>query len=234
MAKTSYVDRSTYKNRYEYLLLATVLQVFLVAFFPDSDNIILGGLTFTFFVLACINLIRHSRKIVIVMILFAISIIALVWVPDHTDLGQKFYGFERIISILFIVTVITQILIQILHSKNVNRNVIIGVINVYILFGLLAGDCNLLILHFNDAAFTGNIDISDPSDLRYFSFVTITTLGYGDISPLSQIARAAAVFFSLIAQIYLAVIIALIVGKFVSQSDKEEIHKDLNEGSGKS
>jgi hypothetical protein len=48
----------------------------------------------------------------------------------------------------------------------------------------------------------------------------MTTLGYGDIVPVSQIARAVSVFFSLAGQIYLAVVIALIVGKYVSHSDK--------------
>ena len=57
----------------------------------------------------------------------------------------------------------------------------------------------------------------------YYSFTTLTTLGYGDIAPVSQVARASAVFFSLTAQIYLAVVIALIVGKYVSYSDKKEL-----------
>lgn len=228
MAKTSYVDRSTYKNRYEYLLLATVLQVFLVAFFPDNDNIILGGLTYTFFILACLNLIRHSRKIILVMLFFAICTGALVWIPDETYLGQQLYVYEKLFVILFIGTLITQILISIMKSKKVTRNVIIGVINIYILFGLVAGDCNLIIQFFDPAAFAGKIDITDAADIRYYSFITISTVGYGDITPVSQLARAASVFFSLSAQIYLAVIIALIVGKYVSQSDKEEIQQKMD------
>lgn len=216
------LDKQIYDNRYLILFIATVLQVFLGAFFPDKNSWILTGLTFSFFMLANINLIRYSRRIVIFMILFAIISVALIWVPDQSELGQKLLPYEKMIVILFIGVIIRQIILQIIISKKVNLNMIFGVITIYILFGLVAGECNLLIQYFNPEAFTGNIDPSDPSDLRYFSYVTITTLGYGDIAPISQLARAAAVFFSLTAQIYLAVIIALIVGKFVSQSDKED------------
>ncbi len=216
------IDKQIFDNRYLILLIATILQVFLGAFFPDRSSWILTGLTFSFFILANINLIRHSRRIVIFMILFAIISIALIWVPDHSELGQKLLPYEKMIVILFIGVIIGQIIRQIIISKKVNLNMIFGVITIYILFGLIAGECNLLIQHFNPEAFTGNIDPSDPSDLRYFSYVTITTLGYGDIAPISQLARAAAAFFSLTAQIYLAVIIALIVGKYVSDSDKQK------------
>jgi voltage-gated potassium channel Kch len=102
---------------------------------------------------------------------------------------------------------------------------ILGVITIYILFGLVAGETNQLIFHFDPHAFSGNLDPSDKADLRYYSYVTMTTLGYGDIVPVSQIARASAVFFSLIGQIYLAVVIALIVGKYVSASDRKESRK---------
>lgn len=216
-------DRYLFENRYLYLLIATVLQVFLVSFFPDSQNNVINGLAFSLFMLANINLIRHSKKIVLVMIFFALVSVFFIWIPDTSDLGKIFFPFEKMITIIFIIVIITQIIKQVMSSKKVNANVIFGVITIYILFGLIAGECNLLIHFFDPKSFTGNIDPSDISDLRYFSYVTVTTLGYGDIAPVSQLARAAAVFFSLVGQIYLAVIIALIVGKYVSSSDKKEI-----------
>jgi len=218
-------DQHLYENRYLYLFFATLLQVFLVSFFPDRHNTLIREITFSIFMLANINLVRYSRRIVIIMLFFAIISIFLVWVPDQSDFGHKLYPYEKMIVILFITVIIYHIIIQILNSRKVNANVVFGVITIYILFGLIAGECNLLIYFRDNMAFSGNFDATDPSDLRYFSYVTITTLGYGDITPVSQLARASAVFFSLAGQIYLAVVIALIVGKYVSHSDRKK-HKE--------
>ena len=54
----------------------------------------------------------------------------------------------------------------------------------------------------------------------YFSYVTITTTGYGDILPLKPIARTLAIFLALFGQLYLTVIIGILIGKYLS-SDKK-------------
>ena len=214
-----------YANRYLYLLAATFIQVFFSAFFPDRETYLMTGITFTIFMLAILNFIGHSRKTIILFLFFAITSISLAWVPTESETGQRVFVAERIIVIIFILLIIYQIIAQIVKSKQVSLNMILGVITIYVLFGLLAGECNQLIYFFNSEAFTGKVDFGDNADIRYYSYVTITTLGYGDIAPVSQIARASAVFFSLTAQIYLAVVIALIVGKYVSHSDQKEFEE---------
>lgn len=215
------LDKHFWENRYFYLLASTMMLVFLSSFFPNT-HFFINEVTLSLFMLANINFIRHNKRIILIMILFAVVSILLAWVPNDLSLGLKFLATERVILILFISVIISLIISQILKSKVVSVNLILGVITIYILFGLMAGDINQLILYYDSNAFSGNIDINEIADLRYFSYVTVTTLGYGDISPASPIARAVAVFFSLVGQIYLAVVIAVIVGKYVSHSDKTE------------
>jgi voltage-gated potassium channel len=219
-------DQNLYENRYIYLFIATILQVFLVSFFPGRSSLLINELTFSFFMLASINLIRHSKRIIAFMIFFASTSILLVWIPDQSDLGQKLYPYERLIILLFICVVIYQILHQMIISKKVSANVIFGALTIYIFLGMLASTSNQLIYFFDRHAFVGNINIADDIDLNYYSYVTMTTLGYGDITPVSKIARAASVFFSLAGQLYLAVIVALIVGKYISHSDKEKEERE--------
>jgi len=217
------IGQHFYKNRYFYLLAATMLQVFLASFFPDRRNLLINEITFSIFMLANINFIRHNRRMMLFLLGLAVISVALAWIPVQSEFGQKVFPVERIFVMIFISVIVFIIISSVVRSKEVSVNMILGVITIYILFGMLAGEVNQLILHFNHHAFTGNLDISDSADLRYFSFVTMTTLGYGDIAPVSQIARASAVFFSLVGQIYLAVVIALIVGKYVSASDKKSL-----------
>ena len=225
MASRSEIDKYLFENRYVYLFIATLSQVFLVSFFPTKNDFLINELTFSFFMLANINLIRHSRRIITLMIFFAVVSILLVWIPDNSDLGLKFFTYEKGIVMLFLCVIIYQIFNQILSSKRISADVIFGALTIYILFGMLAGESNQLIYFLDNDAFTGNISDAAKSDLRYYSFVTMTTLGYGDIAPVSPMARAVAVFYSLTGQLYLAVIVALIVGKYVSHSDKVKEEK---------
>ena len=216
------IDNHLFENRYFYLLITTMLQVFLASFFPDRGTFFINEFTFSLFMLANINFIRHNRRMIVFFVLFAIISIAFVWVPTHSELGQMLFTVERLLVFTLISVIITLIISSIVRSKEVSVNMILGVITIYILFGLMAGEINQIIYHLDPNAFTGNLDPTDNADLRYYSYVTMTTLGYGDIAPISQTARASAVFFSLVGQIYLAVVIALIVGKYVSASDKKE------------
>ena len=69
-----------------------------------------------------------------------------------------------------------------------------------------------------------NIDLGQPQGyllvFQYFSFVTITTLGYGDISPVTEVAKAFAVLEAVVGQIYLVVVVAWLVGMYVSKKSK--------------
>ncbi len=219
------IERHLYKNRYAYLLGTTMFQVFLVSFFPGRSNLLLNEITFSIFMLANINFVRHDRKLTLILVFFAIASIIMVWIPTQSKVGQRVFAAEHVIVFLFLSTIIYLIIKQIINSKDVSLNMILGVITIYVLFGMIAGECNQLIYFFNNDAFVGNLDAADSADLRYYSFVTMTTLGYGDIAPDSELARAGAVFFSLVGQIYLAVVIALIVGKYISHSDRQESKK---------
>ena len=57
------------------------------------------------------------------------------------------------------------------------------------------------------------------SEYLYFTFVTFTTLGYGDIVPLTPLARSISILISVCGPLYLAIIIAMLVGKYASQKD---------------
>jgi voltage-gated potassium channel Kch len=60
--------------------------------------------------------------------------------------------------------------------------------------------------------------IADKSDFTYYSYVTLTTLGYGDIIPISTSARSLALLEAMMGQLYLAVLVARLVGLHISQS----------------
>jgi hypothetical protein len=80
-----------------------------------------------------------------------------------------------------------------------------------------------------EGVFPGSFSgISETADLLYFSFVSLTTVGFGDITPESILGKRLAVFEAATGCIYLAVIIAMIVGRYMTMQAKQDSDNELN------
>lgn len=105
-------------------------------------------------------------------------------------------------------------------SMQITTNRLIGAGSVYLLLGLGFGVLNMLIEALLPGSFKGLNPGGDGSvglDLIYFSFVTMTTLGYGDVTPVRPLAQAMAYMGAVAGQFYIAVLVAGLVGGYVSQ-----------------
>ena len=96
----------------------------------------------------------------------------------------------------------------------------IGAITLYLLFGVLWAIAYAVIESLVPGSFAG---LSEPlsqgwsSDWIYFSFVTMTTLDYGDIVPLTATARTLAYMQAVFGQFYLAILVAGLVGAYIAR-----------------
>jgi hypothetical protein len=70
--------------------------------------------------------------------------------------------------------------------------------------------------------------LSKETDLLYFSFVTLTTVGFGDVTPQSILGKRLAIFEAAMGSIYLAVIIAMIVGRGMSMQAERDSKREIN------
>ena len=96
---------------------------------------------------------------------------------------------------------------------------IFGVLCGYVLIGYIGAYVAIVISRVYPDAYTAGGQIAG-SDAVYYSFVTMTTLGYGDISPLIPQSQALAILLSILGPMYVAIIVALMVSKFAAKSDK--------------
>ena len=113
---------------------------------------------------------------------------------------------------------------SLMQADQVSRDTIVGGICVYLLIGLCFAMAFILLAQLEPDAFvaTGDaISIDDPerraTKLLYFSFVTLTTLGYGDIAPRGDLAQMFAVSEALIGQLYLTIFVARLVALYVGR-----------------
>jgi Ion channel len=100
----------------------------------------------------------------------------------------------------------------VLRRGPITTNRIEGAIAVYLLLGLTWAHAYGLVALWHPGAFTGAVDGRGPLLWTYYySFVTLTTMGYGDIMPVHPLARALAVLEALTGQLYLAIMLARLV-----------------------
>jgi len=110
---------------------------------------------------------------------------------------------------------------RIFSEKTVTMDSIQGGIAIYFLSGLLWAFFYQMLLLFNsDAILFSDYVQGGLSDMIYFSFVTMTTLGYGDITPVSRMAKNLALLEAVWGQTYLAVLVARLVGLHLISSGR--------------
>ena len=114
------------------------------------------------------------------------------------------------------------ILTFVLRARRATLDGIFASIVVYQLTGLFFAQVYTLLTMFDHASLSlpGGVPASAmvvQFDMVYFSFVTLATLGYGDVLPVSDVARSVAILEAIVGQFYVAVIVAVLVSAFVAQ-----------------
>jgi voltage-gated potassium channel len=107
----------------------------------------------------------------------------------------------------------------------VDPNSLLGAFCVYLLMGLIWAVLYRLLHLYGWATFSGNITAQEQKifpDLVYFSFVTLASLGYGDISPIGSLPKTLAYLEAILGQFYLAVMVASLVGVYSSKKKPHE------------
>ena len=128
-------------------------------------------------------------------------------------------------AFLFYAIVSLEIIKQVWSAVSVNGNVILGLISGYLSLGLIGSFICTSIEIINPGSFKG-LSV-DPNllnvELNYYSYITLLTIGYGDIVPVTNLARTTSVLIGLMGQMYIVIITAVVVGKYINQSASEII-----------
>ena len=205
------------KSRARHNLLLFILNVIYIFVIGLFDN--LGDLHFVYYTL--ISLIFFVSILTIKdtsnrFFYYPSAVVILTWVTEFLDFPYL-SQISGIISTLFFLWVIVLLVIRVARSKTVGSLEFLESINIYLLLGIAASLLFSAVFSFNHNAYNppGEI-LNKHADFIYYAFVTMTTLGYGDITPKDSLARSLSIFFSVAGQLYLTMIIAMLVGKYLS------------------
>jgi hypothetical protein len=133
--------------------------------------------------------------------------------------GHSFILVGKIFAAIFYVFMVIVILNYLFKEKVITADMIIGAICVYFLIGMMWASIFSIIEILEPGSFqTPEGMAGELSHFSYYSFVTLTTLGYGDITPITAIARSLSLLEAITGQLYIAILVARFVGIHIAQS----------------
>ncbi len=166
-----------------------------------------------------LNAVSQGRRPFRVGLLLAIPALAAAWAARFQPGNESLAIVEMVFSAAFLCFVVSHILRYVFRARRVTSEVLFGALSVFLLIGIVfaLAFTTLEVLQPGSLSLPANANQAVPYDLRrfsiitYFSYVTMTTLGYGDIGPLTPAARSLVVLEALLGQLFLAVLIARFV-----------------------
>jgi Ion channel len=166
--------------------------------------------------------ISHVRRRLVIAVVLAIALLGTKW-SGYIIANEMLLLVNYGLGVIFFALTACLLLADVLRKGAVTAHKIYGALCVYLIIGLTWGFMFLTLEGFQPGSFLfGQARMSgvekDPATLVYFSFVTLSTVGYGDVTPLSPPARSFAFMEAIIGQIYLAVLVARLVGLHIAYS----------------
>ena len=201
------------------MVLIVLLPVFLGPM-GRAGQFILQAL-FMVTVIAGVVAITRRRVYLVVALALALPAVLLTLAIERFATPNIAVARDIALLLLYVATAVSM-LHNILTATHVERDTVTGAICVYLFLGLIWALFYSVLLHFDPDAIRfaqQDSEVAGPelySALLYYSFVTLTTLGYGDIQPVSSAAREAAWVEAVTGQLYLTVLVARLVGQRIA------------------
>lgn len=164
---------------------------------------------------------RGGRGIVFGIWLVSLAGSALALAPLPAQWHHLARTAELLASLPLLGLLAAGILLFVFRNRTLTVDGLFATVTVYLIIAIIFATLYLLLLEWNPASFNLQVAGMPPqqlqSSLLYFSMITLATVGYGDILPVSETARTLAVIEATIGQFYIAVVVAVFVGMYASQ-----------------
>ena len=198
-------------------LLASILLVFFigpVAFDYGLLSIVNLEILFLVILIFSIFLHRHDSKLFKVTVVSLIIILINILFFDNNQSVSQYF-----LKILIVSITIVELFREILKTKIIDSHIISSAISIYVLVGIFWYLLFMFLLMIDpDSFYIRNFNPEMVSiDMIYFSFTTLTTLGYGDITPVSYTAKMWSITEAMMGVMFLAVMISRVVSLFGSK-----------------
>lgn len=211
--------------RFSFAGLLTVLFIYFLAhpiFSSTRFGSIFLELLISFILLSTVYILSENKRSFRIALAIALPALFLSW-SNFLTYSIPRQAVAYVLDILFLFFAIAMIGRQVFRSKVIDYDVILGAICIYTLAGIAWGVAFTMTEMLQPGSFSGNLlpaenlniieEMAEKTvSLIYYSIVTLTTLGFGDIYPIAPIARSLSIIEALFGQFYIATMIATLIG----------------------
>ncbi|MDW3210885.1 MAG: potassium channel family protein [Reichenbachiella sp.] len=201
--------------KYQILFFIMLVNILLPGFFPQEMRYAFVSPALNILMLgSCFLVIQKHRKTALYILMLGILGVVFNWFEGYAGLiGLVIFSF-------FIGIVAFELFSDLVAKKNIGVSEIFGAFDGYMLIGYIGALLSLAIHFIEPAAYSNIAEGREGSqDLLYFSYITMLTIGYGDIAPLLSASKGLSIVLGLVGQFYLVVVVATFVGKFLRDSN---------------
>lgn len=208
-------------------IILLTCQLILILLFPmiEGDRALFKDTIVSAVVVSGVFALDFSKRSRKILMLCGAATLFTIWF-DHFFIHDLIELIKHLFVFSFIFFIVIAMVNYIAKCKQVTPTILISSVNGYLLLGILGFLLLVIteimhkyIFHINTPAinFAGNTAVG-YHDYIYFSFVTLTTLGYGDITPVSDLAKSMTLIIAISGQMYLTILVAMLVGKFLRRN----------------
>jgi len=223
--KDSFLSEATLKRDNLILLFSLALFIFIHPFIKSKEiNVLIFDVLLSLLIVYGITSLKFRKEKFIRLSYFGFVTFTLIWINYFVDsLGTNLIAF--IVLILFMLYITYSMISYVARNKEITPILILNAINSYLLMGIIGSFLFIL----SNVSYKLLFDISHGTinfgytnnpgffDYIYFSFITLTTVGYGEVTPAVPLTRSISMFVALSGQLYLTILVAMLVGKFLSK-----------------
>ncbi|MDO5970967.1 ion channel [Flavivirga aquimarina] len=209
-------------TKYKYLIALTATFNFLLTpihiAINSSNPAYIIVINYTLVILSSALIASKKRAKLITYIIGFLTLLA-IWLEFSNTNSRSILICRLVFSFLLFACFCIILIRQLLKIKKVNLQFILGPLLGFLYLGIIGGILFEAIHYFDSNSFQLIEGFSGYS-FYYFSFISITTVGYGDITPVTTSAQSLTLVMNIIGQFYLAIVIGVFVGKYINVKSK--------------
>lgn len=227
------ITEGRYPKRFIYLLVSLLTFLFGTLFIPTGFTEYLSPIFLLQFTFAGIILFRNHHKLIYRVIVFMAFLLLIIEGFKLASLSSKTAVLTSEVTYFLYFAVMTfEVFRQIILARTIDFNMVAGSFCGFLMLGMLGSFALTAIEMIHPGAFSGintNSFNETFQDMVYYSFVSILTIGYGDILPVSQTARKASMLLGIVGYFYNIFVIGITISTFMQQRSGRRTEKNKSE-----